>query len=432
MQPMICRVLLTFLIFLTLSGWSRAQQLPESAGRWQAGNWKLYVTFEVREAAGIARQQEPVEAQVRLPTEQVRVVRWGREPEEIVSQVLEARPDGAAYRLRLVFPATVAARDRVLYRVYYGHPSPPPSAYSSGLKVSGETRVGWMVENEHYRADATRRTVGDRGEDSGQIRALTLKFAEVTLLRSTGPRMHWAPNFQRTGEKSYRSIANWEPVQSVERVKGPVVCETRRAGSHQDYPEIALQATYRFFCFLPYFVFRSEMRMTRPIELFLLRNDEMTMDGFFTHVAWPAKDGTERAATFEEREKFLEKEPIAADAPWVCFFHDGKGYGYGSIRLKFDTGNAAGGPSPLYHPYTKISDGAGGGKYWNRRLVDERDTQVPAGSRYFEENAYVIFRLRAGTLPEKLGEFLEWERKLRKPLLVQLQTTPKPGKPRRK
>lgn len=402
-----------------------AAQLPESAGPWKAGDWKLYVTFEVREAAGLARQQEPVEAQIRLPTREVRVVRWNDTPEEIVSQVVEAKPDGAALKLRVAFPATVPARGKVLYRIYYNHPKPPPADYSTALNVSGETRAGWIVENEHYVADASQNVVKERTEDSGQIGALTLKFAAVTLVRSNGNRIHWAPNFQRTGAKSYSSIARWEQVQFLKRTKGPVVCENHRAGFHQEYPEIALLAVYRFFAFVPYFLFRSEMRITRPLELFLLRNDEMTMDGFFTHVAWPGLGSIPvQAASFEEREKILEKRPIPADAPWVCFFHQEKGYGYGSVRLQFDTKSTSGKPSPLYQPFTKISEGAGGGKYWDRRLIHEHDTQVPAGSRYAEENAYVIFRLRSGALPEALGEFLEWAKKLRSPLKVELQIPP--------
>ncbi len=416
-------------------------QLPEAAGPWDASQWKQYVTFEVRETAGVARQQEPVEVVIRLPSRNPRVVRWSEPPEEIVSQVLEAQPDGAAYKLRVAFPATVPARSMVRYRIYYDA-SLPAASYSTALKVSGETRVGWVVENGRYVADASSRAVEGKPEDSGQIRALTLKFADVMLLRSTGPRMHWAPNFQRAGAKSYTGIARWDPVQSVTRRAGPVVAETHRSGYHAEYPGIALSAVYRFFAFVPYFFFRSEMRMTQPLELFLLRNDEMTMDGFFTHVAWPGQlaaaslegrrgdrqetSGTTpvEAATFEEREKLLEKRPIPADAPWICFFHQEKGYGYGSVRLKFDTRNTAGGPSPLYQPHTKISDGAGGGKYWNRRLIHEHNTLVPAGSRYAEENAYVVFRLRPGGLPEALGEFLEWERKLRTPLVAELYIAP--------
>lgn len=38
-------------------------------------------------------------------------------------------------------------------------------------------------------------------------------------------------------------------------------------------------------------------------------------------------------------------------------------------------------------------DGAGGGKYWNRRLINEHDTFVPLGSRYTEENVYLVFKI---------------------------------------
>jgi hypothetical protein len=412
-------------LLLGLPAWLPAQ-LKESAGEWKAGEWKQFVTFEVRETAGIAREHEPIEVELRLPVREVRVVRWTMPPEEVVSQVLDAQPDSAALKLRIVFFATVPAKDTVLYRVYFNHPDPPAASYATPLKISGQTRVGWIVENEYYAADASQRTIGGKNEDSGQVRALTIKAAGVTLRRTVGnPRMHWAPNFQRTGAQSYESIATWEPVQSIERFQGPVAAATRRAGSHQDYPEIALNAEYRFFAGVPYFLFHSEMRMTQPIQLFLLRNEEMTMDGFFTHLAWPGKApaAAVRSARLEEREKILEKEPIPAEALWVCFYNADKGYGLGSVRLKFEVKNAAGKPSPLAHPYTKISDGDQGGRYWNRRLIDERDTMVPAGSRYCEENAYVVFTLRPGPPREAIGEFLEWEQKLRHPLVAELQGT---------
>jgi hypothetical protein len=417
------RAVVACLLFSFLATRPVGAQLRESAGPWKAGGWKQYITFEVQETAGIDRQQEPVEVGVRLPDRNIRLVRWGDAPEEIVSQVVEARFDGAAYKLRVVFPATVPARATVLYRVYYGQPDAPAASYSASLKVSQETRVGWAVENEHYKADAGLRSIKGQDEDSGQIQALTLNCCGVTLLRSGGGRMHWGPNFRRTGAPSYRTIGNWEPVQSIERVKGPVVCESRRSGFHAEYPEIKLDAVYRFFAFVPYFRFRSEMLMSEALDLFLLRNDEMTMDAFFTHVAWPGKTAASpvQSATLEEREKTLEKQPIPADAPWICFYNGDKGYGYGSVRLHFDNRNTGGKPSPLYHPYTKISDGAGGGRYWNRRLIDEHDTRVPAGSRYLEDNAYVVFRLRAGPPAQALGEFLEWEKKLRKPLQTELQ-----------
>lgn len=416
--------ILSLLLILALLPSPLAAQLPESVGEWKTGDWKQFVTFEVKETAGLDRQQEPVEVQVRLPGRDVRVVRWTNPPEEIVSQVVEAQADSAAFKLRIAFPATVPARSTVLYRIYFNHPTPPPAAYSTPLKVTARDRVGWVIENQYYVADSSARPVKEKQEDSGQVRALTLKANRVTLLR-TPNRMHWAPNFQRKGASSYTGMPQWEPVQHIERIEGPVVCETHRWGFNSDYPEIALDGTYRFFNAMPYFLFRSEMTMTQPIELFLLRNDEMTMDSFFTHVAWPGKTPQHpvQAARFEDREKILATDPIPADAPWVCFFNVDKNYGFGSVRLKFEVKNQAGKPSPLVHPYTKISDGANDGKYWNRRLIDERNTMVPGGSRYFEENAYVVFATRPGGPAQAIGEFLDWEKRLSKPLVAEMQGT---------
>ena len=114
----------------------------------------------------------------------------------------------------------------------------------------------------------------------------------------------------------------------------------------------------------------------------------------------------------------LEQQPLENDAPWLCFYHQEKGYAFGSIRLDYDNHDDFGEPSPLYHPHTRISDGAGGGKYWNRRLIDEQRTYVPRGSRYIEENAYLVFRI---DVADKFREIREWAARLRQPPRVTVQ-----------
>jgi len=138
------------------------------------------------------------------------------------------------------------------------------------------------------------------------------------------------------------------------------------------------------------------MEMKQNVWLSLLRNDEMTMDSLFTNVAYQKKSGEVMDLTFGKRYKVLEVDPIEADAPWLCFYNREKGYAFGSIRLKYDNSDKNDHMSPTYQAHTKISDGAGWGKYWNRRLVHEYPTFAPAGSRYVEENAYLVFKIQKG------------------------------------
>jgi hypothetical protein len=276
------------------------------------------------------------------------------------------------------------------------------TAGAQTLKVEKTDKIGRKVENRFYVADLSVRIRNGQPEDSGTLRALTDKQFGVTLLR-TENRMHWAPNMQRVGASGYRGIGTWQPVQIFREEQKPDVYINYREGHLAEYPEVKIEAEYRFFPDVPYFVFWSRMTVEKALELTLLRNNEMTMDPFFTHLAWPRRDGTRQIATFDERKPLLEKEPIAVDAPWLAFLNLEKGYGYGFVTLlekHTRTANASIG----------ISDGAGNGKYWSRFLIRGQPTAVQPGNQYEERTAYVLFK----TSKEKpLDEFFDWERKIR-------------------
>ncbi|MBL8230405.1 MAG: hypothetical protein JNL98_18085, partial [Bryobacterales bacterium] len=218
------------------------------------------------------------------------------------------------------------------------------------------------------------------------------------------------PSFQRPGARSYTSIAMWTPVQLHDLQASPESAVFTREGFHRDYPEIRLWAQYQFFAHVPYFLFESKMEIVQPVEIYWLRNQEMTMDDLFTHVAWPTRDGTPRVATFEERKPLLEKDPLPLDTPWVAFYHQQRGYGYGAVVLHYTATTTA-------KAKTSINDGAGNGKYWDRYLIGQVNTALKPGDRYTERTAYVLFRTRPGA---PVGEFLEWEKRLRNPLRAEL------------
>lgn len=271
-----------------------------------------------------------------------------------------------------------------------------------GLAGAQTSEVGFVFDNPYYTADLSARTVNGKVEDSGTLRGLVYKQFGVRLQR-TQNRMHWAPSFQRVGVRGYSSIAMWTPVQKHERRETKDEVVFRREGHHADYPEIALSAEYVFPKNAPYFLFRSTMRIVKPMEMYWLRNQEMTMDDQFTHVAWPGTDGKPVIVDFEARKPLLEKDPLPVDIPWVAFFHREKGYGFGAVVLQYSATKTA-------HPKTSINDGAGNGKYWDLRIIDQTATHLEPGDRFEEQNAFVLFRVRKEA---PVAEFLEWERKLR-------------------
>jgi len=329
------------------------------------------VRLQVSETAGIARQHEPVAVSL-----------GGKER---------------------VFYITIGAMQT---RTFTADQAAPTDA----VKVTAADRVGSIVENAVLRADLSKRMVRDAEEDSGTLRGLTFKEFGVTLLRSQN-RMHWAPSFQRSTAKSYSGIGTWHPVQKFQRTITPELFLFTRDGHHQDYPEVRMEAEYRFFAHVPYFLFRSVMSITQSIELYWLRNQEMTMDANFTHVVWPGRDGAPKISTFDDRKEILEKEPIPADTPWVAFVNLDKGFGYGAVVLDYKSSKTAG------KVITSINDGVNNGKYWDRRLINQTNTSVTPGDRWEERTAYVLFH---ATRQSPAGEFLDWEKRLRNPLQVRV------------
>lgn len=274
---------------------------------------------------------------------------------------------------------------------------------TDALRIKNTDRVGRIIENQYFIADLSHRTIQGREEDSGTLRALTYKPFGVTLLR-TRNRMHWAPNLQRDGASGYQGIGTWHPVQELrEEQKGDVYIHYRE-GHLADYPEVKIEAEYRFFPAVPYFVFWSRLTVEKPLVVTLLRNNEMTMDQFFTHVAWPARDGRRHITTFDERRPLLEKEPIAFDAPWVAFLNLEKGYGYGFVSLECKA-------SRTTNPIIGISDGADNGKYWSRRFIGPDATALAPGDRFEERTAYILFSC---SKEKPLDEFFDWEKQIRK------------------
>jgi hypothetical protein len=270
------------------------------------------------------------------------------------------------------------------------------------LRIDKPDRVGRIVENRYFVADLSHRTVRGRQEDSGALRALTYKPFGVTFLR-TQNRMHWAPNLQRAGAQSYHGTGTWDPVQKFEEKEESGVYIHRREGYVAEYPEVKMETEYRFFPDAPYFLFWSRMTVEKPLTVTLLRNNEMTMDPFFTHLAWPARDGRQILTTFDERKPFIEKEPIAENAPWLVFLNLDKGYGYGYVMLKSSN-------SRTEHPDIGISDGEGNGKYWSRHIVAAGPTDLKVGDQFEERTAYVLFRCSKA---EPLREFFQIEREIR-------------------
>jgi hypothetical protein len=379
--------------------------------------------IEILENSGLDRELEYVVCSLQIPAEEIEsselqiVAVSKNNGENIPCQIFNrhAFKEQNIVLFQVIFPVTLGANESKSYLLMRTsqNDSIPTDLFhqGKGLEI--------IVENEFYRADLTKSDQSEpKSNSSGQLRELFLKMGFDLQLFRTENRMHWAPNFQNRAYNHYETIAGWENPENYVLDIGPYLVYTLRYDQAPRHPEIELTANYYFYAGLPYFRFYSSMEITDNIWLFLLRNDEMTMDSLFTHVAFQRPDGQIEDLAFSDRYKILEEKPIENNATWLCFYNADKDYAFGSIRLNYDTKNIQGFDSPTYLPHTKISDGAGGGKYWNRRLIHEYPTLVPKGSRYIEENAYLVFRIDK---KDRFKKIKYWADRLHHPLEVKLQ-----------
>jgi hypothetical protein len=376
--------------------------------------------IDVRENFGHERSLEYVVCSLQLPVDELKnsdlnIVALDMDNNErIPCQIFNTRTfrEQNIALIQVIFPVSIdayASKSYVLNRTSQSNP------IKTDLLCEGQG-LDLIVENEFYRADLTKSDQSEaKSHPSGQLRELLLKMDFNVKLFRTENRMHWAPNFQRADETEYETIAGWDNPKDYSLDTGPYLIHTMRRDQAPKHPGIILTANYYFYAGLPFFRFYSSMEITDNIWLSLLRNDEMTMDSLFTHVAFQRPNGQIEDYPFSERYKILEDRPIENNASWLCFYHADLGYAFGSIRIRYDTINIQGFDSPTYLPHTKISDGAGGGKYWNRRLIHDHPTFVPMGSRYVEENIYILFETDK---KEKFKEIVQWSRLVQHPLQV--------------
>jgi hypothetical protein len=316
--------------------------------------------------------------------------------------------------LQIIFPIAIEANQK---KVFLLKIADKDKSVKSDLKVEGKG-FDLIIENKFYRADLSKNiTVEPQSHESGQIRELLIKMEFDQLLTNVEDRLHWAPNFKRPELEWYTTIAHWDSPAVNDLQKGPYLIKTLRQDLAPDHPEISLTAVYQFYEDLPYFKFYSEMQMVDDVWLELLRNDEMTMDSMFTHLAFQRPSGQIVDVAFADRFDLLQDNPIENKSLWICFYNIDKGFAFGSIRIRYDNSNQYGHASPTYQPHTQIGEWLGGIKYWNRRLIHDHLTFVPKGSRYIEENAYLVFKIGQ---KDKFKAIKYWTDRLHHPLEIEV------------
>ena len=373
---------------------------------------KSLVTISIVEQNGLERNLEYVHADIPIayvlkPTENLVVV--DSRNVSIPVQITDTIKNGNAPIVRIVFPVTINANETKKY-----HLEAQEKIVDSSANYLHLSETAHFVENEHYTAHFGTR----KDKRGGPVLNLILKgFNNQLLHRRHSVPIHWAPNFSKIDSEHYYTMESLSlSSKNSTGGNGPYTITKTLSGVTDSVPEIHVEGKYTFFAGLPYFEFASTMTAKQDVELDLLRNDEMTMDSLFTHIVFAKRDNSIiKLDLYNQELDVLEKEHMSDQAPWLAFYHRDKGYGFGSIRLEYDNTNVHGGASPLYKPYTKISKGAGNGRYWNRILIADANVLVPKGSRYYEKNAYLIFSVDSKRAEDQAIYYSE---RLNHPLVV--------------
>ncbi len=327
-------------------------------------------------------------------------------------QILDTIENNENLFLKILFPVTIAADSSKTFGIKWNEDIEAiRDTIASRILLSND---GFSIENSVYKA--TFSTQDDKR--GGQINGIVLKNFNEQLLKRSHIAMHWAPNFSESNREGYFNMEDLTPNSKNEVEPGRYVFTKSRSGITDSVPQIFVEGKYTFLAEHPYFIFESTMTVEHELSLNLLRNDEMTMDSLFTHVAYEKANGTlARLQLYSSELDSLETEPIPHNTGFVAFYNTNFGYGLASIRLEYNNSNIGGTMSPLYNHHTKISKAANNGRYWNRVLIDSATT-VPKGSKYHEKNAYLVFKV-GKEIPEE--EILYHAERLRNPLVVTLQ-----------
>ena len=407
------------------------------------------VTVELRNPPRHARTAEPVEVTFSLAipagtapaafAERARhgqfILTSGTLTAPVATQVGAAElGEAGKLNIRATFLADAAPEAIARYRFSVDPGSPAPAA--AGLSVAGDGVVR-TIENEFWKMQTH--------DPSGQIDQIDLKFATRPSFRFAHGTLHWNPDFivipddyPKRGYKWWYAHHFDKPETTVE--EGPIYFQIRRSQLIPNQENVWMEVMYRFYAGQPWFLMESRMEAKKDTRTFAIRNDELAFGRTdFTHAAWrtggdfmPGHLGEIGSTSlFHELRQgaHVLGSALPPNLPWFSFVHHERGYGVGTIRLASDNTNVlTGQPSPIYNSHTVISE-HDEGLYWYRSLVysprkaegdlTQEDinrfiVKIPAGSSYFERNAYLFFE--PGPAPAAFGPVDDLWKKLSNPL----------------
>jgi len=387
---------------------------PKTGGAWAEATDNI--AFMVREEAGLARANEPVDfdltvEQDRFPDPEKRIratiMTAPGAFTEIPCQVYDVQPVTQErgmyskiplFRFRAVVQLAMKPKSQALVHLWSCPPLETPAMGPVNLEGGA---LGGTVSNDAYEIKLD--------DTCGQFytwydKRLKVKFEyKDTRPGVTGQQavIHRTPDLYRAN-KSWTHALDWKtPENRV--VTGPVMVETIRWGEMPWVPEAFSKVDYRFFANRPEIRAISSMRVTKDIEALGVR-----MGGFiltpdlFTDIAWPDQSGTIHRCTVPDALGNDMGAPpqsrFPVNTPWVVVYHKEKKYGFALITANYAYFSDGPGHANESRQQAYISNYRGYGVYAIRSATQtycawfrSYHTPIEAGTTMYEDVAYLPF-----------------------------------------
>jgi hypothetical protein len=358
--------------------------------------WHRYQSFVAEETVGIGRTNEPVEFTVTVRAEncgdlekELRVCSFDPETKELQAvpfqvfnyQSFPGTPPGTENENYLQHPsksvsvalaATVPARDRKVYLVFYDNPEAEKMASpSTDLKVTGP-RVGAVVENHYFRTLLSGKSgqiaafdfFPERVADAIELTDSKYRLAQGDSSRApeSVPRItnsysyavHWNPDsFSDNG--MWGHTFSWDPPdKTVVDAHGALLYRVTNSGRMPEYtPQVHASVTYSFFPGVPYMLASSVTEVRDPLNTSAIRNGEIVLDSHLvTHFVWQNKQGEiERIPTLHGpnwQDEWTHR--VDHDVRWIAMTNELDGWGVGTVVLDSLSFNPISGQATQHRP----------------------------------------------------------------------------------
>ncbi len=389
---------------------------PEGAGI-SDGEDGPYRIFRLFEPLGLAREEEISTLVFAVPRSvfpdgsfvlmdgnqsldyQILDVRECRPPEKAAS----GHPVSLTYKI--AFPVSIAARARKMLLLKRGEVD---SGTGPGFSVeTGQNQEGKTVSSSTVSLEFHPR--------SGQINIITFLLEGIRLFNQAGV-IHWNPGVFIPGIAWDHSF-NWTQPPSYAELEGPWLYINSRRGPLEKIRDVDLEVKYTMIRGAPYFLSETLLRFNQDLGVVAARNDEMVFyKELFDSYIYKDRSGKIVKGNLVETpgfpDGFVHRAPD--DLDWVGLLNTAQNFGFFSLRLEYQHSSLDCAGDWLNKPGTYFYAPADGKYvYWVRPLVytwAEYSTRnlfsfVPAGSQFYEKNAYLALRLEDG-YTERLNEIL--------------------------